>query len=159
MISDTKTKEYDLQSEGEPGLGEPDVRPTQGSVETSEESEESQESEEQSEEDDNIVDEDLPDDELLLKLNPIKLIKNTSLYVVSINGKPSFYVKDEKTANNKVWETVKIMSSTYIINGYHTRIIDIGNNQLNIIGRYNFILFACEKTLDTVSYAKVYESC
>ena len=105
------------------------------------------------------VTDDVPDDELLLSLHPVKLIKNTSLYVVSINGKPSFYVKDETTASNLMWNTIKILSSDYILNGYHTNIIDLNNCQLTIIGRYNFFLFACEKPLDTVSYTKVYESC
>ena len=42
---------------------------------------------------------------------------------INIAIKPSFYVKDETTANDKMWNTIKILSSDYILNGYHTNII------------------------------------
>ena len=96
-------------------------------------------------------------DELTLLLNPLSFTENSELYVVSVDGLPQFYVKDEHTAERKMWEVTRLLSARHVLDGHHTQFLKINNNELHILSSYRFFLIAYDQIIHKVSYHRVKE--
>ena len=83
--------------------------------------------------------------------------ENSYLYAISIDHIPSFYVKDEKTARDKVWQLSKSLLSKEYLKGYCSYNLRISANEIHIIGKYRFFLIAYDQILHRVSYDKIKE--
>ena len=95
--------------------------------------------------------------EINLLLNPLSFTDNSDLHVVSIDGTPQFYVKDENTASKKMWDVTRLLSSRHIFDGYRTQFLKVSDNELHILGSYRFFLVAYDQILHRVSYTRVQE--
>lgn len=96
-------------------------------------------------------------DDLNLDLESFNYTDNSSLYVVSLDGVPQFYVKDKKVASDKMWGLTRLLSLEKISSGYRTNYLKVGDNQLNLVGSYRFFLLAYDQILHSVSYHKIKE--
>jgi hypothetical protein len=82
---------------------------------------------------------------------------NSKLYTVSIDRIPKFYVKDEQSAIDKIWEISRDLSSKHFLDGYITNIIKIKDNEIHIVGSYRFYLISYDSILNRISYSKITE--
>jgi hypothetical protein len=82
---------------------------------------------------------------------------NSNLYTVSIDNIPKFYVKDEQSAIEKIWDIGKDLSHKYFLDGYTNNIIKIKDNEIHISGSYQLFLISYEKILSRISYEKISE--
>ena len=73
-------------------------------------------------------------------LNPLSFTENSNLYVISIDGISRFYVKDESTASEKMWDIARRLSVTQFLSGYRTAFLKISDNELHLVGYYRFFL-------------------
>lgn len=102
-------------------------------------------------------DESNSDSDVTRLLEPLSLTENSDLYVVTVDGSPRFYVKDEKTASDKMWEVARRLSSTQFFAGYRTSFLRIRENELRLLGSFRFFLIAYDTTLHRISYSRVQE--
>jgi hypothetical protein len=93
----------------------------------------------------------------LSQLEPMSFTEKSGLYVVTIDGTPKFYVKDEETAAEKMWEVTHHLSAAQFFVGYRTNFLKIKENEIHILGSYRFFLIAYDTILHRVSYSKVDE--
>lgn len=82
---------------------------------------------------------------------------NSNLYTVSIDRIPKFYVKDEQSAIEKIWELSQNLSSKHFLDGYITNIVKIKHNEIHIVGSYRFYLISYDSILNRISYSKITE--
>ena len=90
-------------------------------------------------------------------LNPLSFTENSNLYVISIDGISRFYVKDESTASEKMWDIARRLSGTQFLSGYRTAFLKISNNELHLVGYYRFFLVSYETVLHRISYSIIQE--
>jgi len=90
-------------------------------------------------------------------LNPLSFTENSGLYVISIDGISRFYVKDEITASEKMWDIARRLSGTQFLSGYRTAFLKISNNELHLVGYYQFFLISYETVLHRISYSIIQE--
>ena len=90
-------------------------------------------------------------------LNPLSFTENSNLYVISIDGISRFYVKDESTASEKMWDIARRLSVTQFLSGYRTAFLKISNNELHLVGYYRFFLISYETVLHRISYSIIQE--
>jgi hypothetical protein len=90
-------------------------------------------------------------------LNPLSFTENSNLYVISIDGVSRFYVKDESTASEKMWDIARRLSGTQFLSGYRTAFLKISNNELHLVGYYRFFLVSYETVLHRISYSIIQE--
>ena len=90
-------------------------------------------------------------------LNPLSFTENSNLYVISIDGISRFYVKDESTASEKMWDIACRLSGTQFLSGYRTAFLKISNNELHLVGYYRFFLISYETVLHRISYSIIQE--
>lgn len=110
--------------------------------------------------DDESEDDESEDDnekELPTLLSPLSFTDNSDLYIVSVNGLPRFYVKDEKTASDKMWELSRKLASTEFFAGYRTNLLRISNKEIHLLGSYRFFLIAYDTILHRISYSRISE--
>jgi hypothetical protein len=106
-------------------------------------------------EEDNEDEEDEDDeDDIDIDLN---FTENSELYIVSVNNSPSFYVKDLKTAKDKMWEVSKCLLNEEYLKGYRTYNLRISDNEIHIIGNHRFFLISYDQILHRISYNKIKE--
>lgn len=96
-------------------------------------------------------------DNITSLLNPLNLTDNSDLYVVSVDNVPRFYVKDEKSASEKMWEIARLLAIGHFTSGYRTNYLQLSNNQLHLVGSYRFFLISYDQTLHRFSYSKIKE--
>jgi len=82
-------------------------------------------------------------------------VENSELYVVSVDGSPKFYVNNEKSAFDKMWEVTRLLSSKYVFDGYKTQFIEVKDNELHILGSYRFFIIAYDQILNRITYNKI----
>ena len=82
---------------------------------------------------------------------------NSDLFVISIDGIPKFYVKDEKSAREKMWSISRSFSHEKFLCGYNTNYVKISSTELHIIGSYRLFLMAYEQTLHRIKYSRIKE--
>jgi hypothetical protein len=82
---------------------------------------------------------------------------DSKLYTVSIDRIPKFYVKDEQSAIEKIWELSRNLSSEHFLDGYITNIIKFKYNEIHIVGSYRFYLISYDSILSRISYSKITE--
>lgn len=97
------------------------------------------------------------DTQLSQLLEPMTFTENSGLYVVTIDGIPKFYVKDEAIACEKMWEVTRRLSASQFFSGYRTNFLKIKENEIHILGSYRFFLFAYDTILHRISYYKAEE--
>ena len=110
--------------------------------------------------DETIPDETVPDEtteESDCLCDNFPLTENSDLYVVSVDGRPRFYVKDEKAAHEKMWNIARHLSRTQFFAGYKTNFLRIRENELHLLGSYRFFLIAYDTTLHRITYNRVQE--
>ena len=90
-------------------------------------------------------------------LNPLSFTENSNLYVISIDGISRFYVKDESTASEKMWDIARRLSVTQFLSGYRTAFLKISNNELHLVGYYRFFLVSYETVFHRISYSIIQE--
>ena len=90
-------------------------------------------------------------------LNPLSFTENSNLYVISIDGISRFYVKDESTASEKMWDIARRLSGTQFLSGYRTAFLKISDNELHLVGYYRFFLISYETVLHRISYSIIQE--
>lgn len=90
-------------------------------------------------------------------LEPLSFTKNSNLYVVSVDDIPYFYVKDEKTAVEKMWEVTRKLSGKQFFSGYKTNTLKINERELHLLGSYRFFLIAYDTILHRINYSMVQE--
>lgn len=95
--------------------------------------------------------------ELSQLFDPLSFTKNSDLYVVSVNGIPQFYVRDAKTASEKMWDSARILSGKEFFTGYRTNYLQVSETELHLLGSYRFFLIAYDTVLHRISYSKVQE--
>ena len=83
--------------------------------------------------------------------------KNSDLYVVSVDGSPMFYVKDEQAASKKMWSVAFKLAGIKFFAGDRTNFLKISDNELHLIGSYRFFLIAYDRIIHTIRYSKVSE--
>lgn len=96
-------------------------------------------------------------DQLTLLLDPLSFTENSGLYVVTVDGVPRFYVKDEQSATEKMWTVARKLASTQFFAGYRTNFLKISDNELELIGGYRFFIISYDTLLHNISYNKVHE--
>ena len=82
-------------------------------------------------------------------------IEKSELYVISVDGSPTFYVNNEKSAFDKMWDVTRLLSSKYIFDGYKTQFIEVKDNELHILGSYRFFIIAYDQILNRITYNKI----
>jgi hypothetical protein len=82
-------------------------------------------------------------------------VENSELYVVSVDDSPKFYVNNEKSAFDKMWEVTRLLSSKYVFDGYKTQFIEVKDNELHILGSYRFFIIAYDQILNRITYNKI----
>jgi hypothetical protein len=92
-----------------------------------------------------------------LYYNTFNFIKDSDVYIVSVDGCPKFYVNTEKAAYDKMWEVTRLLSSKYVFDGYRTQYIKVKNNELHILGSYRFFIVAYDQILNRITYNKIYQ--
>lgn len=104
-------------------------------------------------------DDDVDDDKISISplINSLSFTENSDLYVVSIDGLPTFYVKDIKTANEKMWDITRQLANKRFLGGYNTNFLKISENELHLIGSFRFFIIAYDTTLHRITYSKVKE--
>ena len=123
--------------------------------EDNEDDEDEEDNEDNEDEEDNEDNEDNEDDEEYdIDLN---FTENSELYIVSVNNSPSFYVKDLKTAKDKMWEVSKCLLNEEYLKGYRTYNLRISDNEIHIIGNHRFFLISYDQILHRISYNKIKE--
>ena len=95
--------------------------------------------------------------DLHLQNNTFNFIKDSDVYIVSVDGCPKFYVNTEKAAYDKMWEVTRLLSSKYVFDGYRTQYIKVKNNELHILGSYRFFIVAYDQILNRITYNKIYQ--
>ena len=80
---------------------------------------------------------------------------NSDLFVISIDGIPKFYVKDEKTASEKMWYFTRILSFKHFSSGYRSNYVQISEKELHIIGSFRFFLLAYDQVIHRITYSKI----
>jgi hypothetical protein len=88
-------------------------------------------------------------------LTSFKYTTDTNLYVVAIDGEPSFYVKSEEEAHKKIWEIIRMLAERNL--EYYTNCVQISKNELQLIGCFKMYVVSYDRLLHTVSYRKVQE--
>jgi hypothetical protein len=96
-------------------------------------------------------------EQLSTLLDPFSLTNNSDLYVVSVNGHPKFYVKDEKSASDKMWSTILLLSGRGFLNGWNTNYLQISDTEVHLVGSNRFLLITYDQVLHRVSYSRVKE--
>jgi hypothetical protein len=81
--------------------------------------------------------------------------ENSDLYVVCVDGYPSFYVKDKKIASEKMWELAHHLSSQNL--DRNVNCVRINNNELHLISNFKMFIISYDNILHRVSYTKVKE--
>jgi hypothetical protein len=97
----------------------------------------------------------LIDSVLTQPLKFFNFIENSELYVISVDDSPKFYVNNEKSAFDKMWEVTRMLSSKYVFDGYRTQFIKVNNNELHILGSYRFFIIAYDQILNRITYNKI----
>ena len=82
---------------------------------------------------------------------------NSDLFVVSVDGIPKFYVKDEKEASDKMWSLARLLSGEKFCSGYRTNYVEISPTELHIMGSYRFFLIAYDQKIHSITYSKIRE--
>ena len=90
-------------------------------------------------------------------LEPLSVNDDSYLHVVSVDNVPKFYVKDEESAAEKMWEVSRKLSATQFFAGYRTSILKVKENEISIYGNYRFFLISYDVLLHSISYSKVEE--
>ena len=90
-------------------------------------------------------------------LEPLSFTDQSDLYVVSVDGIPKFYVKDEKSASDKMWDISRKLAGTHYFAGYRTNFLKIKDNELHIIGSYRLFVIAYDIILHRIKYYKIEE--
>jgi hypothetical protein len=88
-------------------------------------------------------------------LKNFNFIEKSELYIVSVDGSPKFYVNNEKSAFDKMWEVTHLLSSKHLFNGYRTQFIKVNNNELHILGSYRFFIIAYDQILNRITCNKI----
>ena len=96
-------------------------------------------------------------EQLSTLLDPFSITENSDLYVVNVNDFPRFYVKDEKSASDKMWSTIRLLSGREFLDGWRTNYVQISDTELHLVGSYRFFLIAYDQVLHRVSYSRVKE--
>jgi hypothetical protein len=96
-------------------------------------------------------------EQLSTLLDPFSLVENSDLYVVTVNDYPRLYVKDEKSASDKMWSTIRLLSGREFLNGWRTNYVQISDTELHLFGSYKFFLISYDQILQRVSYSRVKE--
>ena len=121
------------------------------------EDESDSEDEDDSEDESDSEDEDESDSEGAPELSLFSFTENSDLYAISVDGVPICYVKDEENARNRMWDLAILYLYRKTLNGWQSRFVKIGRNELHLLGSYRFFLIAYDKVLLRVSYAKIRE--
>ena len=90
-------------------------------------------------------------------LNPLTISNNSELYVVSVDGQPKLYVKNEQLAKEKMWYIARELSGHKFLAGYRTEFIKIGDNELHLLGNYRFFIMSYDIVLHRIQYSKINE--
>jgi hypothetical protein len=83
--------------------------------------------------------------------------ENSNLFVISANGQPKFYVQDEKTAIENMWNVAKLLSVESFCSGYRTSFVKFSPTEIHIIGTYRFFLLSYDRILYRITYSKIKE--
>jgi len=90
-------------------------------------------------------------------LEHFSLTDNSELFVVSVDDYPKFYVKDIKTARERMCSIARQLVMKKFTNGYRTNFINISENELHIVGSYRFFLIAYDTVLNRITCSKIEE--
>ncbi len=103
------------------------------------------------------------------KLFTSSLLKNAFVYVVSIDGEPRCYVKDEKTALSTIREIAGRLQNSqtnpwcgfeYNTNSSifsHIRIVSKSHDEIHVTSTYNFLIVSYDRVLYRLTYKKIHE--
>lgn len=104
-----------------------------------------------------VNEEKLSEEENKSEVNSFSFTENSDLYVISVDGVPNCYVKDEEIARKRIWDLARLYSSRKNFNGWQTSFVKISHNELHILGSYRLFLIAYDKVLRRLSYEKIKE--
>ena len=92
-----------------------------------------------------------------INLDSFTFTENSNLYTICVDGVPICYVKDEDTARKKMWDLARIQTFNSKCSGWRTNLVEVGENELHILGSYKFYVVSYDQILKRISYNCVRE--
>lgn len=82
-----------------------------------------------------------------------RLVPDTDLYVISINGNPRFYSTSPDKAKDKIWEIIKFITNAHPDWRYYA--VQVAENEFQLTRSYKWLLLQYEEVYKVIRFDKI----